>query len=616
MASGEASCASFASCLSIIAGEKVTDAGAPHALIATIVSGLVLAFVLRRRRPPPAVSPLVGYLLAGMLVGPFTPGFVADARSPPARRDRRHPADVRRRAALLARDLLAVRAHRRARRDRCRSPSPPLLGARLALRLGLGAGSSSAWPSRSPAPWSCCARSRRRASSRPSAGASPSAGSSSRTSRWCSPSCSARPRARRRRRPAPARASRWSRSRHARQGRGLRCADAARRPPAVPWISTHVARRARASSSASPCSPSRSASPSARRSSSASRSRSAPSSPAWCSPNPSSASAPRRGAAAPRRLRRAVLRLRRHALRSGRARRAPLRRARRGGHHRARQVAGRLRHRAPFGHPVGTALTVSASLAQIGEFSFILAGLGVALRLLPEEGRDLILAGAAFDRAEPVMFASSSGGRGRASCGPGWWLCRRRWPPPQPPAHRRRPRRPGTRSRREPDLTITSLTDHDVLVGYGRVGGLVGAGAARRRPRPVFVLEERERGDRGRPPRRGGGGGRQRRGRREGLRTANLPAARRLFVTIPETFEAGAGDVSAPARRTRTWRSSPAPTLTPPWEHLTGLGADLIIMGEREIANRMIERVFAPPPERAPRAGQAAFAPGDTESAR
>ncbi|MGH8238144.1 MAG: monovalent cation:proton antiporter-2 (CPA2) family protein, partial [Steroidobacteraceae bacterium] len=47
-----------------------------------------------------------------------------------------------------------------------------------------------------------------------------------------------------------------------------------------------------------------------------------------------------------------------------------------------------------FGYPVRTALTISASLAQIGEFSFILAGLGVALGLLPPEGRDLILAGA------------------------------------------------------------------------------------------------------------------------------------------------------------------------------------------------------------------------------
>ena len=47
-----------------------------------------------------------------------------------------------------------------------------------------------------------------------------------------------------------------------------------------------------------------------------------------------------------------------------------------------------------FGHPRRTALVISASLAQIGEFSFILAGLGVALGLLPQQAQDLILAGA------------------------------------------------------------------------------------------------------------------------------------------------------------------------------------------------------------------------------
>jgi CPA2 family monovalent cation:H+ antiporter-2 len=44
--------------------------------------------------------------------------------------------------------------------------------------------------------------------------------------------------------------------------------------------------------------------------------------------------------------------------------------------------------------PLRTALVVAASLAQIGEFSFILAAVGVELDLLPEEGRSLVLAGA------------------------------------------------------------------------------------------------------------------------------------------------------------------------------------------------------------------------------
>ena len=59
-----------------------------------------------------------------------------------------------------------------------------------------------------------------------------------------------------------------------------------------------------------------------------------------------------------------------------------------------------------FRHPSRTALTISASLAQIGEFSFILAGLGVTLGALPTEAQDLILAGAILSiLINPVLFA-------------------------------------------------------------------------------------------------------------------------------------------------------------------------------------------------------------------
>jgi len=47
-----------------------------------------------------------------------------------------------------------------------------------------------------------------------------------------------------------------------------------------------------------------------------------------------------------------------------------------------------------FRYPLGTTLIVAASLAQIGEFSFILAELGIELRLLPAEGQSLVVAGA------------------------------------------------------------------------------------------------------------------------------------------------------------------------------------------------------------------------------
>ncbi len=59
-----------------------------------------------------------------------------------------------------------------------------------------------------------------------------------------------------------------------------------------------------------------------------------------------------------------------------------------------------------FRYPFSTALTVSASLAQIGEFSFILAGLGLSLGLLPQEGTSLVLAGALISIAlNPLLFA-------------------------------------------------------------------------------------------------------------------------------------------------------------------------------------------------------------------
>ncbi|MES2580385.1 MAG: YbaL family putative K(+) efflux transporter [Pseudomonadota bacterium] len=59
-----------------------------------------------------------------------------------------------------------------------------------------------------------------------------------------------------------------------------------------------------------------------------------------------------------------------------------------------------------FRYPLSTALTVAASLAQIGEFSFILAGLGLALGILPTQGMSLILAGALISIAmNPLLFS-------------------------------------------------------------------------------------------------------------------------------------------------------------------------------------------------------------------
>jgi CPA2 family monovalent cation:H+ antiporter-2 len=112
-----------------------------------------------------------------------------------------------------------------------------------------------------------------------------------------------------------------------------------------------------------------------------------------------------------------------------------------------------------FGYPLGTALTVSASLAQIGEFSFILASLGLALGLLPQEGKDLILAGALLSiTLNPLVFASLKPVTS--------WL--------EGQFDRRDIAKPGTHPASAPPAPDPTLQDHAVVVGFGRVGGPIG----------------------------------------------------------------------------------------------------------------------------------------------
>src|SRR4051794_18496081 len=78
-----------------------------------------------------------------------------------------------------------------------------------------------------------------------------------------------------------------------------------------------------------------------------------------------------------------------------------------------------------LGFPAGTALPVAASLAQIGEFSFILAGLGVSTGLLPDQGGDLILAGALLSiTLNPLVFAAADRlvAAGRSTPRLAWWF--------------------------------------------------------------------------------------------------------------------------------------------------------------------------------------------------
>ena len=164
-------------------------------LITTIALGLTAAFVgafIARRLRLPAI---VGYIAAGVVIGPFTPGFVADQDDRHrAGRDRRDPADVRRRHPLLDPRPARGRDRSPSRVRSARSSSPRSWVSVSASRWAGAsvAGSCSAWRCRWRARSSCCARSWTAATWTRRRVASPSAGSSSRTCSRSSCSCSCR----------------------------------------------------------------------------------------------------------------------------------------------------------------------------------------------------------------------------------------------------------------------------------------------------------------------------------------------------------------------------------------------------------------------------------------
>jgi CPA2 family monovalent cation:H+ antiporter-2 len=238
-----------------------------------------------------------------------------------------------------------------------------------------------------------------------------------------------------------------------------------------------------------------------------------------------------------------------------------------------------------FRHPLRTALTVSASLAQIGEFSFILAGLGAALGLLPPEGRDYILAGAILSIAlNPVTFAGVKP--------------LTRW-------FEARPRllalleRKGADRHRIPVMSAEGFQDHAIVVGYGRVGGAIGPVlAAEHLP---FVVIERDHlmlasaqaqgvptleADAAAPG---------------VLEAAGIAHARLIVVATPDSFQ---------ARRIVELARQHNPVIdvvvrthsSAEFSELEKLGANRVVMGERELARGMTEfslRSLGVPAERA-----------------
>ena len=221
-----------------------------------------------------------------------------------------------------------------------------------------------------------------------------------------------------------------------------------------------------------------------------------------------------------------------------------------------------------FGHPLSTALTISASLAQIGEFSFILISLGIGLELLPEQGRDLLLAGAILSiLVNPLLFVAIQ------RLQP--WLDRREGV--------------GLPSQPEVDAPPPILErNHALLIGYGRVGRRV-AERLREAGIPLVVTEDNRAGlD---ELRSAGISSVLGNAARPGvLELAQVEHARWLLIAIANGFEAG--QIAQQARALNPNLEIIARAhFDAEVDYLEQSGADLVIMGEREIANGMCQRL-------------------------
>jgi len=249
-----------------------------------------------------------------------------------------------------------------------------------------------------------------------------------------------------------------------------------------------------------------------------------------------------------------------------------------------------------FRRPVGTALTISASLAQIGEFSFILASMGVALTILPQEGQDLILAGALISivlnplvfwgvelirpamearfpsRAKPVATDADiriePDALSRAATGPATTDM------PSEAAIDR-----GAPGADDDTGEPSQQKNHTILVGYGQVGRIVAAGI-KAEGGGLVVIEDSDHDVAA--------------ARAEGfevvfgnaasqdvLKLANLAEARSLLVAISNGFEAGS--VCESGRKLNAGISIVARAYSEEEEtFLRSCGATTVIRGERE----------------------------------
>jgi len=222
-----------------------------------------------------------------------------------------------------------------------------------------------------------------------------------------------------------------------------------------------------------------------------------------------------------------------------------------------------------FGHPNATALTISTSLAQIGEFAFIIAGLGLSLGLMPTDGHSLVLAGALISiMLNPILF-----------------MLLDRWQARQQ-AREDRERPP------EPAVVPLDIGGHAIIVGYGRVGSQL-ATLLRQRNVPLVVIED----DADLVTRAREDGVITVRGNAANPRVMEEAApdrAKLAVFAIPQVLEAAGAiqrlkavnpGISVLARAHSEGQV----------EHLLSHGADAAVLAERELAYSLADMVMASP---------------------
>ncbi len=227
-----------------------------------------------------------------------------------------------------------------------------------------------------------------------------------------------------------------------------------------------------------------------------------------------------------------------------------------------------------FREPLQTQLTLSVGLAQIGEFSFILAALGVSLGLLSEDARNLILAAALLSIIVNPMF----------------FVLLDRWSA-RHEAQNRIASESSLRAEEEdllPDRALIPVANHIVLIGYGRVGSRVGP-ALQQHGTPLVLIDSNR--DHCIDARAAGIPCIYGNALSEGvLKDANIGTARALLLAISQALEAG--PIIRLARESNPGIAILARAHSDEEvAYLHKVGVDATIMGESEIARSMCDSV-------------------------